>query len=305
MRTRSSWRGEAARAFPAARFDEPMRRHTTFKIGGPADCYVEIPDERGLRRAVRFSRANGPPLFLLGWGSKLLVADAGIRGLVVRLVGAFERAAFLSGGRLRAGAGARLPKLVSLAAREGFGGLEPLAGIPGTVGGALIMNAGTPQGSIGGLVRCVRVLDPATGKARTLHRGQVRFGYRTSSLGPRIVVGCELQLKACAKDDIITHIREYQRRRSLTQPIHSHNIGSIFKNPPGLPAAELIDDCGLKGAVCGGARVSTKHANFIENFSQASSADVLELISRIRDRVRAAHGVDLELEMRVVGDASV
>ncbi|MBI5882814.1 MAG: UDP-N-acetylmuramate dehydrogenase [Elusimicrobia bacterium] len=312
MRSRSDWKEEAAAAFPAARFNEPMRLHTTFKIGGPADCYLEASSEAGLKAVLRFGVRRRVPVFLLGGGSKLLVADAGIRGFVVRLTGDFEGVSFPAGGRaapggaaarVAVGAGVRVPKLLSFAAAKGLAGLEPLAGIPGTVGGALVMNAGTREGSIGDLVFSVRTLDPRTGRTAVFPRGRLRFGYRKSSLGRSVVVGCELRLKAASKVDIITRIREYQRRRSLTQPIYSNNIGSIFKNPPGLPAAKLIENCGLKGAVCGGARVSTKHSNFIENFSRASSADVLELVSRIRSVVRAAHGVDLELEMRVVGDA--
>jgi UDP-N-acetylmuramate dehydrogenase len=311
MSASNDWRKEAAAAFPRARFDESMKRHATFRIGGPADCYLEVRSLPELRGVLRFCVRRRVPLFLLGWGSKLLVADSGIRGLVVRLTGDFEKVSFVAGGRgapsgaarVSVGAGARVPKLLSIAAARGLSGLEPLSGIPGTVGGALVMNAGTASGSIGDLVSSVRVLDPWTGRTEILPRGRLRFGYRKSSLGRRVVVGCELRLKAAAKVDIITRIREYQRRRSLTQPISTYNIGSIFKNPPGFPAAKLIEDCGLKGAVCGGARVSAKHSNFIENFRGASSADVLELVSRVRSAVRAAHGVDLELEMRVVGDA--
>ncbi|MFA6317670.1 MAG: UDP-N-acetylmuramate dehydrogenase [Elusimicrobiota bacterium] len=303
MSAAKDWRKEARAALPRPRFDEPMRRHTTFRIGGPADCYIEAASEDELRAVLRFCAVRRVPVFLLGWGSKLLVADAGIRGVTVRLCGDFEEVSFRAGGRVLAGAAARLPRLARLAASQGLSGLEPLAGIPGTVGGALVMNAGIREGDIGGLVSSVRALDPRTGRPSVLPRRSLRFGYRKSGLGRRVVVGCELRLKEGDKVDIITRIREYQRRRSLTQPISSHNIGSIFKNPPNSPAAKLIEDCGLKGSVCGGARVSTKHSNFIENTGGATSADVLELVRRVREAVRAAHGVDLELEMKVVGDA--
>ncbi|MBI5623203.1 MAG: UDP-N-acetylmuramate dehydrogenase [Elusimicrobia bacterium] len=303
MPTPRDWRGEAAAAFPAALFDEPMRLHTTFRIGGPADCYLEAASLRELRRLLRFCRRKRLPALILGWGSKLLVSDRGIRGMTVRLTGEFEEVRFLAGGRVAAGAGVRVPRLVSMAAAKGLSGLEPLAGIPGTVGGALVMNAGTVEGSIGDVVTKVRTVGPDGAGTGSISCAAARFGYRNSGLGRKVVVGCELRLKASDKVGIITRIREYQRRRSLTQPISSHTVGSIFKNPPGVPAAKLIEACGLKGAVCGGARVSSKHSNFIENSGEATCADVLSLVRRIRRTVSARRGVDLELEMRVVGDA--
>lgn len=288
--------------FPQARFDEPLSRHTTFRIGGPADCYVEPRSVGELSALMRLARARRLPVLFLGFGSNLLVRDGGIRGVVSRLRGGFEKIEFLDEGRVAAGAAVRVPKLVSRCAERGLAGSEPLVGVPGTVGGALVMNAGTRDGEIGDLVLEVSVLDPPTFRERRLPAGKLRFEYRSSSLEGRVVLGCVLQLKPGDKGDIMGRVRKYQQTRLRTQPIHTYNVGSTFKNPPGRFVARMIEEAGLKGASCGGARVSPLHANFIENFSKARASDVLELVRRIRERVKALSGVELELEMKVVGE---
>ncbi len=298
-----SWREELRRQFPAARLDEPLARLTTFKIGGPADAYAEPKDAEELGRLARFARDRRVALLILGWGSNVLIRDGGVRGLVLRLKGRFEALDFLAGGRVRAGAAVRVPQLVSQCAERGLGGDESLVGIPGTVGGALVMNAGTREGEIGSLAESVDVLEEPGFEPRTLSRAELEFSYRASNLGGRIVVGGVLQLKPGNKRDIMARVQQFQRRRQQTQPIHTYNVGSIFKNPPGRYVAQLVEQAGLKGAVCGGARVSPMHANFIENFSDASASDVLALVERIRARLRETAGVELELEMKVVGEA--
>lgn len=269
-----------------------MSAHTTFKIGGPADAYAEP----ATREQLRALAALGVPTFYVGWGSNLLVRDGGIRGLVLRLRGDFEKLEFLGGGRVWAGAGVRCPAFVAAAAERGLGGAEFLVGVPGTIGGALVMNAGTREGEIGGLVESVETLEGV------LPRRELSFSYRSSSLQNSVVLGGVLSLKADDKAVIMKRVQQHQQKRLQTQPVHTYNVGSTFKNPPGHFVAKLIEEAGLKGSVCGGARISPMHANFIENFDGAKATDVLELVERARRAVRERRGVELELEMKVVGE---
>ncbi len=303
MAARGGWREKISVRFSGAKLDEPLSRHTTFHIGGPADCYLEIGNSADLRDFAALAAEQDVPVFFLGQGSNLLVLDRGIRGAVVRLRGRFEDMELLAGGRVRAGAGLRVPKLVSFCAQKGLAGLEPLIGVPGTVGGALAMNAGTPQGEIGPAVAEAEIWDLQERRPRALPREDLRFEYRSSSLAGRIILGCVLQLKPGDKVDIMKRIQSYQRKRFQTQPIHTYNVGSVFKNPPGQFVARLVEEAGLKGRAVGGARVSPKHANFIENFSGATARDVLELIDLIRGEVRRIFAIELELEVKVVGEA--
>lgn len=297
------WRAGLAALFPDARFDEPLSRHTTFRIGGPADALVTARTAGDLARLLRFCRRRRVPVFPLGFGSNLLVLDGGVRGVVLRLAGDFSRVEFPGGTRVRAGAGVRVPHLALRCAERGLAGVEPLVGVPGTVGGALVMNAGTRDGEIGALVRWVESLDPKSLKAVRLPRSRLRFSYRSSSLGRRVVLGAELQLRPGDKVDIIDRVKKFQAVRLKTQPVHSFNVGSVFKNPPGRFVAQLIEESGLKGAVSGGARISPKHANFIENFDRARARDVLRLVDMARGAVRTRTGIELELEMKVVGES--
>jgi UDP-N-acetylmuramate dehydrogenase len=297
----NAWRKELAGLFPAARFAEPLSKHTTFRIGGPADAYVEAQDVGDLKTLYRFAKSRQVPIFLIGWGSNLLVRDGGVRGIVLRLRGEFEKIRIL-GKKVWAGAGVRLPQLVLRCAAQGLSGAEPLVGVPGSVGGALVMNAGTREGEIGDLVREVEFFDRKDLKSRRLSRGQLRFHYRRSNLEGKVLLGAVLELKAGDKVDIIRHVRENQLKRLRTQPIHSFNVGSVFKNPPHHFVAKLIEEAGLKGRVLGGARISPKHANFIENYKHARACDVLGLVELARAEVHKRTGIDLELEMKVVGE---
>lgn len=298
----SSWRDELKQLLPAAKIDEPLARYTTFKIGGPADAYLEIGTVADLAEAVRFARDRRLPLTMLGFGSNVLVRDGGVRGIVIRLAGDFDRIEFLARDRVHAGAAVRVPHLVSQCAERGLGGDESLVGIPGAVGGALVMNAGTREGEIGALVESVDAFDEARACAQKLPRSELEFSYRSSNLGSRIVVGATLQLKPGDKRVIMTRVQQFQQKRRQTQPIHTFNVGSTFKNPPGRFAAQLIEEAGLKGLACGGARISPMHANFMENFSGAKASDVLELVETARSRVRERFGVELELEMKLIGE---
>ena len=296
------WREELRAAVPRASFDEPLARHTTFRIGGPADAFVDAETPEEVLAVLRVARDAGEPFFVLGRGSNLLVKDEGVRGVVLRLGGAFAGAEFVGGSRVRAGAAARVPQLVVQCAERGLSGLEPLVGVPGTVGGALAMNAGTRDGEIGPLVLELEAADPAALAIRSLASSALAFSYRAGPLENLIALSSLLQLKPGDKGDIMAAVARHQQKRRQTQPIHTFNVGSTFKNPPGRFAAQMIEQLGLKGRAVGGARVSPLHANFIENFAGATASDVLALVDLIRERAREIFGVELELEMRVVGE---
>lgn len=297
------WREKIKAAAPSAKLDEPLARYTTFKIGGPADVFVEPRSVEELRKVVGIARDAKVSFAMIGWGSNLLIRDGGVRGVVARLRGDFEKIEFLEGDVVRAGAAVRVPQLVTAAAERGLSGDEPLVGVPGTVGGALVMNAGTREGEIGPLVREVRVLDLQDLSKRALRRGELKFSYRHSNLENLVVLDVDIELKRDDKGVIMRRVQQHQQRRLQTQPIHTFNVGSTFKNPPGRFVAKLIEDAGLKGFAHGGARVSPMHANFIENFAGAKATDVLALVEKMRAEVRARTGLDLELEMKIVGEA--
>lgn len=297
------WRARLKSILPQAKLDEPLARYTTFKIGGPADAFVEPRNVDEVAAVLRFAREEKLPFSTIGWGSNLLVRDKGVRGIVARLKGDFEKLEFLEGGRVRSGAAVRMPQFVAACAERGLAGDEPLVGVPGTVGGALVMNAGTREGEIGALVESVRALDPRTLETLVLDRAACAFTYRRSALGELCVLDGTFQLKPDDKAVIMRRVQQHQQRRLQTQPIHTFNVGSTFKNPQGHFVAKLIEDAGLKGAVSGGARVSPMHANFIENFAGAKASDVLDLVARCREAVRSRNGIELELEMKVVGEA--
>jgi UDP-N-acetylmuramate dehydrogenase len=298
----SDWRDDLRKALPRVRFDEPLARHTTFKIGGPADALADAESRDEVLSVLSVARERGVPVFILGWGSNLLVRDGGVRGIVLRLAGAFDEIAFPGGDRVRCGASVRVPQLVVACAEKGLSGLEPIVGVPGTVGGALAMNAGTRDGEIGPLVVEIEAADPETLTVRKMTAPELRFAYREGPLKNLIALTGLLQLKPGVKGDIMAVVVRYQQKRQQTQPIHTFNVGSTFKNPPGRFAAQIIEKLGLKGHAIGGARVSPMHANFIENFAGAKASDVLALVDLIRERARAIFGVGLELEMKVVGE---
>lgn len=296
------WRAELKKSVARVRFDEPLAPYTTFKIGGPADALAEAGTREEVLAVLRAAREAGLPLFALGFGSNLLVRDRGVRGIVLRLDGDFARVEFPGGGRARAGAAVRVPQLVVSCAEKGLSGLEPIVGVPGTVGGALAMNAGTRDGEIGLLTVEVEAADPARAEIRTMSGAELAFSYRRGPMEGLVALSCLLQLKPGDKAGIMAVVARYQQKRLQTQPIHTYNVGSTFKNPPGRFAAQMIEQMGLKGHAVGGARVSPMHANFIENFAGAKASDVLALVDLIRERARATFGVGLELEMKVVGE---
>lgn len=283
---------------------EPLSRHTTLRVGGPAGVLAFPEDIEALRCLVRFSREQGLPVYILGYGSNVLAPDEGIRGVVVSLTRATCWARF-EGEDVEAGAGYSLPRLVREAARRGLAGLEGLAGVPGSVGGALFMNAGTVGRSIGDVTVSVKVMD-GEGETRRLSRDEMAFGYRSSRLqeGELVALSAHLRLEPGNPEKIARTIEAYSKRRRESQPLEYPNAGSIFKNPPGDHAGRLIEAAGCKGMRVGQAQVSERHANFIINLGGATAADVLALMAAVHRRVRERCGVRLEPEVRLLGTSS-
>ncbi|HVN66919.1 MAG TPA: UDP-N-acetylmuramate dehydrogenase [Candidatus Sulfotelmatobacter sp.] len=276
--------------------NEPLNKYTSFRIGGPADYFCAPANLPQLKEALLFARAKRLPVALLGAGTNLLVLDKGFRGLVIKLAGS------LTGIRARgrtvyAGGGAPLGRVISQATGHGLGGLEFLAGIPGTVGGAAVMNAGAWGKEIGRYIVRVKVLD-ADGQESTLTKKQLRFGYRRSILqkGGYIVIEVALRLRPGKRSAGWKKLKEYLDRRRTSQPLGMPNAGSIFKNPPGKFAGRLLEEAGCKGLRIGDAQVSTKHANFIVNLGEAQARDVIKLMTKMQRRVK----IRLEPELKIM-----
>lgn len=282
------------------RKDEPLAKHTTFRIGGPADLWVECEDVDMLARVIEALDAESVPRMLLGRGSNVLAADRGVEGAVIVLGGGFRRFR-VDGDHLVAGAGATLAILVQEAFRRGLGGLEFAVGIPGTLGGALAMNAGSRDDWIGSVVGAVTLLVPGEGLL-SVHGDEIDWGYRFAGYPVNgIIVEATLVLSSGDIDGIRATMEASLTRRKRSQPLGVPNAGSVFVNPPGDSAGRLIEEAGLKGAGVGGASVSEVHANFIVNNGGATAADVLTLVERIREAVRQTHGVELTPEVRTIG----
>lgn len=286
----------------AVRTNEPMSRHTSFRIGGPADIFVAPRTAADLALALRLAREHGVPVFVFGNGTNLLVRDGGIRGLVIKLAGCCTEVA-ISGTRLRAGAGVLLAAAAAAAAEAGLSGLEFAAGIPGTVGGAVVMNAGAYDGEMKDVVVRVETVDE-TGEPRLYTSAELNFGYRQSALQQRndIVTAVVFGLRFGDREEIIAKVRDFNQRRALKQPLDLPSAGSTFRRPPGHYAGDLIQRAGLRGFTIGGAQVSEKHAGFIVNRGGATARDVLALIAHVQKEVERQFGVWLEPEIKVVGE---
>ena len=286
------------------RVDEPMARHTTFQIGGPADRFLTVENAVQLQGLLSCLRQAGIPYLVLGKGSNLLVSDKGIRGAVLHLGGDFKKVEVLPDGRtLRAGAGAPLASVCALARERSLTGLEFAWGIPGSVGGGAYMDAGAYGGEMRDVVSRVLHLGPdgAPGEARG---EELCFGYRKSRYtgGEDIITAVEFTLQPGDPAAIAGKMEELMARRKDKQPYDMPSAGSVFKRPQNGFAAALIEQCGLKGRRVGGAQVSEKHAGFIVNTGGAACQDVLELISIIQKTVEEQTGTRLECEVRVTGE---
>ncbi|HEY8514217.1 MAG TPA: UDP-N-acetylmuramate dehydrogenase [Candidatus Binatia bacterium] len=287
------------------RRNEPLARHTSMRVGGPADLFCEVETEDALAELLRWASARDVPVFMLGGGTNLVVADAGVRGLTIKLGRSFARIEWVEErdvARVVAGASANFKRLVLEVTERGYSGLEFGEGIPGTVGGGVLMNAGAFGGEIANVVEALRGVS-RTGERRRLLRDELAFAYRRLDLPPGFVVtALEMRLVRDDPQAIAQRIADAKRKRGRRQPLGLPNAGSIFKNPPGDFAGRLIELCGLKGKRVGGAQVSPQHANFIVNTGGARAADVRALMDEIRDVVAQRCGVLLEPEVRLVGE---
>jgi UDP-N-acetylmuramate dehydrogenase len=281
-------------------FREPMARHTTFKIGGPADLVVIPEDAEDLKAALRFARRRGMAVFILGSGSNTLVRDGGIRGMVIlpEKFQDLER----TGNEVMAGAGVRTSRLLAFSSKQALAGLEFLSGVPGTVGGAVWGNAGAWGGATADRLARVQLLTE-TGDELLLNRDAISFAYRASGFPQgAVIVRATFALAPGDPTAIRQQISRWLVQRNASQPVEFRSAGSIFKNPPGDYAGRLVDVSGVKGARIGGAMISEKHGNFFVNLGEARAADVLALVRLARERVRATAGIEMELEIRVVGE---
>jgi UDP-N-acetylenolpyruvoylglucosamine reductase len=281
--------------------DEALSRRTTMRVGGPADLFVQPADESDLAAVLRWCAERGQPWFVLGRGSNLIVRDGGIRGVVITLAHPNFSAVEAKDDRIRAGAGAKLKHVSVAAKRAGLGGLEFLEGIPGSVGGALRMNAGAMGSETFGAIESVRVMD-RSGVARDLATGAIAVEYRSCSLlKTHIAVGAVFKTVPATLEAILARLEAFNRKRWDTQPA-APSAGCCFKNPPGLSAGQLVEQLGLKGKKVGGAMVSFEHGNFITNDGSARARDVLELMEFIRAEARQRRGIELHPEWEIVGE---
>ena len=282
----------------AVSFQAPLRDYTSFKIGGPADVLVEPADIEDVCLVVQQARARRIPFFVLG-GTNLLIRDGGIRGIVISLVrlrGIKEEPEFV----LYAEGGVGMPTVISYAVRRSLAGLEWAAGIPGTVAGCVVMNAGTKLGEMKNSVKAVRMVN-MKGLVVDVSAAQIGFEYRRALLPRGIVVGVWVQLQQGIRSGIERVVKDYLHYRRDTQPLALPSAGCVFKNPPSDSAGRLIEEAGLKGTRVGDAEVSMKHANFIVNRGQARAADVMALIGKVRSAIRRRTGLRLDLELKIVG----
>lgn len=285
----------------AVRCDEPLAKHTTLRVGGPADLYAEPASDADLMEVVAYCREHECPFFILGRGSNLLVKDGGFRGLVICLSHAHFSRVAVEGERLHCGAGARVKMVSETARRHSLAGLEFLEGIPGSLGGALRMNAGAMGGAIFDLVESVRLMS-YDGRVHERTARELEPRYRSCPLlKTQIALSAVLRGRPDSSEAIGQRVNDYNRKRWRSQPA-APSAGCIFKNPGSLSAGQLIDELGLKGMRVGGAVVAAEHANFIVNGGGATARDILGLIEMIRRRVRAERAIDLEMEVEVVGE---
>lgn len=281
---------------------EPLAPLTTFRIGGPAEFLVEVADLTELTGVLELVRERNLPLYILGNGSNLLVADEGVSGVVLVLGGDLARRR-IEGNRVVAGGGYNLPKLAVEVSRLGLGGLQFACAIPGTVGAGLVINAGAHGGEMSQVVQEVAVVWTEDGRPERLTAEQVGFGYRSSGLQGSGAIVTEVVFNLHPEDPAVLsgQIKALLEKRKASQPLGQPNAGSIFKNPPGDYAGRLIEQAGCKGWREGDAQVSEKHANFIVNLGRATARDVIALALRVRDAVAERFGVRLEPEIRIWG----
>lgn len=280
------------------RYDVPLQRYTSFRTGGTAEIFVEPADMSELKKALQFCKDERKKVFIFGNGTNLLVNDNGVKGVVIRLGGGNFRKIERNEKFVSAGAGVHLPQLIQKTALWGLGGLEVLVGIPGTVGGAVMMNAGGKYGDISETISSLTTMT-FDGKITKHNREDVEFAYRGCNLSKQVVVKVEFALKESRKEEVLEKMSKIYKEKKEKQPLSTFSAGSIFKNTQHYKAAELIEKANLKGQKVGGAIVSEKHANFIVNTGNATSADILELIKIIKETIKKKYNVSLEQEIQI------
>jgi UDP-N-acetylmuramate dehydrogenase len=285
------------------RFDEPMRRHTTLKIGGPADAFAQPATIAEMSALARYCSTHAVPITVVGGGSNLIVRDGGVRGVVIN-TGRLRTLELVPPGTIHVEAGVSTGKVLSLAMKHDLGGIEFLGGVPGSVGGGMIMNAGTYLGEFKDVTTWVDSVRLADGELIRRDNAACGFRYRNSDLPPtEIVVAAELVLKHRPRAEIETEVKALRKRRGEREPKKVASNGSTFKNPPNDFAGRLIEVAGCKGWHEGDAVCSPVHANWLVNTGQAKAAELLALIDRVRAEVVRVHGITLELEVKIIGEA--
>lgn len=282
--------------------NEPLAKHTTFRIGGPADCLVEIENAEQLKQIKKYLTLVGIDYVLIGNGSNLLVGDGGYRGIVLQIGGRMADIR-VEGTTITAQAGALLSRIARTALEHGLTGLEFASGIPGSVGGAIVMNAGAYGGEMKQVVTTVKVVN-ADGEEMVLSNGEMEFGYRTSIIKeyPFLVTEVSMELKPGEPQEIKAYMDDLAARRREKQPLEFPSAGSTFKRPEGYFAGELIMNAGMRGFQIGGAKVSEKHCGFVINAGEATASDVKQVIEEVKQAVKEQFGVDLEPEVIMIGE---
>jgi UDP-N-acetylenolpyruvoylglucosamine reductase len=283
------------------RRDEPLAKRTTLRVGGPADFYVEPASEDDLAAVLKLCAQRAMPFFILGRGSNLLVRDGGVRGVVICLAQPAFSKIEINGGTMRCGAGAKLKNVAVEARRNGLSGVEFLEGIPGSVGGALRMNAGAMAGQTFDAVGSVRLMD-YDGVVSEMAREKMQVAYRgCATLKDHIALAAVFKCSVASREEIEKRMKSFSEKRWDSQPA-APSAGCIFKNPATIPAGKLMDELGLKGARVGGAVVSAEHGNFIINDGKATARNVLELIEILKAKAKAERGIELHTEVEIVGE---
>ena len=285
-------------------FDEPLAAHCSFKIGGPAEIFFTPYDEEALLAALRYAKENGVRLHILGNGSNVLISEKGLGGVTVRLMGGLTALEKRADGSVFCGAGVSLKRLCTFALENGLTGLEFAYGIPGSVGGAVYMNAGAYGGEIKNVLQKVRCVDPATLETKEYEASSLDISYRSTPFmkNKEIITGAVFSLSAGDPAEIRGKMNELMGRRKASQPLEYPSAGSTFKRPPNGYAAAMIDQSGLKGYRVGGAMVSEKHAGFVINRRNATFRNVMDVIEGVRNTVEQKFGTRLELEVEILGE---
>lgn len=283
-------------------FDEPMKNHTTFQIGGNADVFFKPKTEEELKRVLQICKQNNVNIFVKGNGSNLLIREKGIRGVVIEFMENFNKIE-VDGNFVIAQSGASLSEVSKFSFEQSLTGMEQVSGIPASVGGAMRMNAGAYGTEMKDIVDSVRVMD-LSGEVYEFKNSEMKFGYRSSIVEEKnlIVLSAKFKLSKGNKEDILAAFRDYDYRRSSKQPLESPSAGSTFKRPEGYYASALIEEAGLKGFSNGAAQVSQKHSGFIINTGKATCEEVLGLIEKVQKIVYEKYSVNLETEVKIVGE---